>query len=130
MLCKGADSIIEKRLKPNSDLLQRTQGFLDNYAKQGLRTLLIASKEISEGQYMTWSAKYQKAATSINKEKAINEVAEELEVDFDLIGSTAIEDKLQDDVGKTIYDIKQAGVQLWVLTGDKVETAINIGLSC
>ena len=57
-------------------------------------------------------------------------MAEILEVEFDLIGSTAIEDKLQDDVGKTIYDIKKAGVQLWVLTGDKVETAINIGHSC
>jgi len=57
-------------------------------------------------------------------------VAEILEVEFDLIGSTAIEDKLQDEVGKTIYDIKKAGVQLWVLTGDKVETAINIGHSC
>lgn len=57
-------------------------------------------------------------------------MAETLEVEFDLIGSTAIEDKLQDDVGKTIYDIKKAGVQLWVLTGDKVETAINIGHSC
>ena len=57
-------------------------------------------------------------------------MAEELEVDFDLIGSTAIEDKLQEDVGKTIFDIKRAGVQLWVLTGDKVETAINIGTSC
>ena len=65
----------------------------------------------------------------MNKEAAINKVAEELEVDFELIGSTAIEDKLQDEVGKTIYDIKRAGVQLWVLTGDKVETAINIGFS-
>ena len=53
-----------------------------------------------------------------------------LEVNFDLIGSTAIEDKLQEDVGKTIFDIKRAGVQLWVLTGDKIETAINIGYSC
>ena len=47
-----------------------------------------------------------------------------------MVGSTAIEDKLQDDVGKTIYDIKRAGIQLWVLTGDKIETAINIGYSC
>ena len=51
-------------------------------------------------------------------------------MNFELVGSTAIEDKLQEDVGKTIYDIKRAGVQLWVLTGDKVETAINIGHSC
>ena len=130
VICKGADSIIEKRLKPNQAILKKTQGFLDAYAKQGLRTLLIASKEISEQEYDDWSQKYNKASTSINKEKAINEVAEELEVQFDLIGSTAIEDKLQVDVGKTIYDIKKAGVQLWVLTGDKVETAINIGIAC
>ena len=70
------------------------------------------------------------AATSINKEEAINEVAEEIELDFDLIGSTAIEDKLQEDVGQTIYDIKKAGIQVWVLTGDKQETAINIAFSC
>ena len=57
-------------------------------------------------------------------------VAEELEYDFDLIGSTAIEDKLQEDVGNTIFDLKRAGIKLWVLTGDKVETAINIGFSC
>lgn len=68
--------------------------------------------------------------TQVNKEAAINKLAEELEVGFDLIGSTAIEDKLQDEVGKTIYDLKRAGVQVWVLTGDKVETAINIGHSC
>jgi len=57
-------------------------------------------------------------------------VAELIENEFELIGSTAIEDRLQDDVGRTIYDIKKAGVQLWVLTGDKIETAINIGNSC
>ena len=65
---------------------------------------------MSEKEYNAWNKKYQKASTSVNKEAAINKVAEELEVDFDLIGSTAIEDKLQDEVGKTIYDIKRAGV--------------------
>lgn len=68
--------------------------------------------------------------TSINKEKEMNDVAELLEVNFDLIGSTAIEDKLQEDVGRTIHDIKRAGIKVWVLTGDKVETAINIGYAC
>ena len=77
-----------------------------------------------------WAKKYQAARTSINKEKEMNEVAEELEVEFDLIGSTAIEDKLQEDVGRTIHDIKRAGIKVWVLTGDKVETAINIGYAC
>jgi P-type E1-E2 ATPase len=68
--------------------------------------------------------------TSINKEKEMNAVAEELEVEFELVGSTAIEDKLQDEVGRTIHDIKRAGIKVWVLTGDKVETAINIGYAC
>jgi len=58
------------------------------------------------------------------------DVAEELEYDFELVGSTAIEDKLQDEVGDTINDLKRAGIKVWVLTGDKVETAINIGFSC
>ena len=130
VICKGADSIIEKRLKPNQASLDQTQKYLDAYAKEGLRTLLIASKEMREQDYQAWQKKYQVAATSKNKEAEINKVAEELEVEFDLIGSTAIEDKLQDDVGKTISDIKAAGVKLWVLTGDKIETAINIGFSC
>jgi len=130
VICKGADSIVEKRLKAGDKCIKRTQEFLDNYAKSGLRTLLIAQKEISEEEYAAWQHKYQIAATSLNKVAAINKVAEELEVEFELIGSTAIEDKLQDQVGETIRDIKMAGVQLWVLTGDKVETAINIGQSC
>ena len=129
-ICKGADSIIEKRLKPNTKLLKRTQKYLDGYAKLGLRTLLIAEKEVDERFYAGWAKQYQAASVSINKEKEINRVAELIETDFELLGSTAIEDKLQVDVGKTIYDIKRAGVQLWVLTGDKVETAINIGFSC
>jgi len=96
VICKGADSIIEKRLKQGEQNLKRTQEFLDNYAKKGLRTLLIASKEISEEEYSAWQKKYQVAVTSINKAAAINKLAEELEVEFELIGSTAIEDKLQD----------------------------------
>lgn len=67
---------------------------MDGYAKLGLRTLLIASKTVDEEFYQNWAKKYQKAATSINKEKEINKVAELIEKDFILIGSTAIEDKL------------------------------------
>ena len=66
----------------------------------------------------------------MNREKEMEKMADQLEQNFELIGSSAIEDKLQVDVGKTIYDLKRAGIQVWVLTGDKVETAINIGTSC
>ena len=67
---------------------------------------------------------------SVNREEECNRVAELIEQDFKLLGSTAIEDKLQVDVGNTIHDLKRAGIKVWVLTGDKVETAINIGYSC
>ena len=53
-----------------------------------------------------------------------------IENDFDLVGTTAIEDKLQDQVAPTLEFIKAAGIKVWVLTGDKIETAINIGISC
>lgn len=57
-------------------------------------------------------------------------IAEQIEVEFNLVGATAIEDKLQDDLAETINYIKEAGIKMWVLTGDKIETAINIGYSC
>ena len=101
------------------------------YAKEGLRTLLIAEKEVSEDYYQEWNSEFQQALVSLHeREKAIAKVAEKIEGDFDLIGSTAIEDKLQDDVADTISFLKQANIKVWVLTGDKIETAINIGISC
>jgi magnesium-transporting ATPase (P-type) len=55
---------------------------------------------------------------------------EEIEAGLGLLGCTAIEDKLQDGVPKCIADLARAGVKIWVLTGDKEETAINIGFAC
>ena len=60
----------------------------------------------------------------------MNKVSDAFEQDFELIGSSAIEDKLQEEVGKTIYSLRQAEIKVWVLTGDKVETAMNIGMAC
>ena len=95
IVCKGADSIIEKRLRPGQSLLKKTQGFLDEYAKTGLRTLLIAQKEVSEEFYNDWAAKHAAAQTvTVNRDKELDKVAELIENDFELIGSTAIEDKL------------------------------------
>jgi P-type E1-E2 ATPase len=72
-----------------------------------------------------------KASVSLSeREEKMAAVAEQLEHSFDLVGSTAIEDKLQDEVGDTIQFMKDAGIKVWVLTGDKIETAINIGYSC
>jgi magnesium-transporting ATPase (P-type) len=86
---------------------------------------------MSNSDYDAWNAKFQEANLKIlGREEAIDKVAIELEKNFVLVGSTAIEDKLQDGVGDTIQFMKEAGIKVWVLTGDKVETAINIGYSC
>lgn len=66
----------------------------------------------------------------VNRDAKVEEVADRMERGFELLGSTAIEDKLQEDVDKAIFSMKSAGIKVWVLTGDKIETAINIGFSC
>jgi phospholipid-transporting ATPase len=86
---------------------------------------------MTQAEYDEWNAKYTQASLAIiDREKLIDDVALLLENNFQLVGSTAIEDKLQDGVGDTIKFMKDAGIKVWVLTGDKVETAINIGYSC
>mmetsp|Transcript_7016 Transcript_7016/g.9755 ORF Transcript_7016/g.9755 Transcript_7016/m.9755 type:complete len:88 (+) Transcript_7016:2117-2380(+) len=72
VLCKGADSIIEKRLKANQRHLVKTKEFLDVFAQNGLRTLLVASKEISHDYYYEWNEKYLKASTSIHKDREMS----------------------------------------------------------
>ena len=135
-MCKGADSVLLPLLKNTEDpevsaLISQTNEYLDMYAKTGLRTLLIVEKTISDQEYEVWSLKYKNAAESLTeRDKKLEKVAQELEKDFDLVGATAIEDKLQEGVPETIEHIKAAGIKLWVLTGDKIETAINIGYSC
>lgn len=91
----------------------------------------MAQKVVSESDYEEWAKKYKEAICQVNdREKCVDEVAELIENGFTLVGSTAIEDKLQDDVGEVIEYIRMAKIKLWVLTGDKIETAINIGFSC
>lgn len=88
-------------------------------------------REIPEDEYRKWSTIYDKAAATINgRSEALDKAAEMIERDLFLLGATAIEDKLQEGVPDTIYTLQQAGIKIWVLTGDRQETAINIGLSC
>lgn len=88
-------------------------------------------REIPEEEYRKWSAIHNKAAATINgRSEALDKAAEMIERDLFLLGATAIEDKLQEGVPDTIYTLQQAGIKIWVLTGDRQETAINIGLSC
>ena len=108
-----------------------TTGFMDKFAQEGLRTLLIVEKKMSQQDYAAWNEEYQNALSSlVDRDAKVEVCAEILEKDFDLVGSTALEDKLQDGVPDSIEMIRNAGIKLWVLTGDKIETAINIGYAC
>ena len=132
-MTKGADNVIATRLAlGQQNILDATLQYVDEYAQEGLRTLLLAQREVPFEVYKNWSIRYEKAIISLdtNKEILINKLAEEMERDLELVGSTAIEDKLQEEAADVISFIKEAGVKFWVLTGDKVETAINIGYSC
>lgn len=133
LYCKGADSIIYSRLKPGeqAELRKSTANQLEMFAREGLRTLCVAQKEIPEEYYRDWSRQHDAAAEAVeNRDEKLEEVSDAIERDLTLLGGTAIEDRLQDGVPDSIQLLGNAGIKLWVLTGDKVETAINIGFSC
>ncbi|CCE82262.1 Piso0_001979 [Millerozyma farinosa CBS 7064] len=132
LFCKGADSVILERLSSESHVfIDSTLRHLEDFAARGLRTLCIASKIVSEEEYQSWRKSYYVASTSLeNRSEKLDEVAELIENDLFLLGATAIEDKLQDGVPETIHTLQDAGIKIWILTGDRQETAINIGMSC
>lgn len=133
LLCKGADSVIYSRLKPNDQelLCSETALHLEQFANEGLRTLCIAQKELTLEEYQKFNRDHEIASSALtNREEKMEDVADALERDLTLLGGTAIEDRLQDGVPQSIALLGHAGIKLWVLTGDKVETAINIGFSC
>ena len=130
--CKGADTVILERLHKDNAITDVTLQHLEDYATEGLRTLCLAMREIPEHEYREWQQIYDKAATTIggNRAEELDKAAEIIERDLTLLGATAIEDKLQDGVPDTIHTLQTAGIKVWVLTGDRQETAINIGMSC
>lgn len=133
LFCKGADSIIYSRLArgKQQELRRTTAEHLEMFAREGLRTLCVADRVISEKEYQEWSKEHDIAAAALmDRDGKLDQVASQIEQELTLIGGTAIEDRLQAGVPDTISLLADAGIKLWVLTGDKVETAINIGFSC
>lgn len=130
--CKGADTVILERLNDDNPHVEATLRHLEEYASEGLRTLCLAMREIPEDEYQEWYRVYDKAQTTVsgNRAEELDKASELIEHDFYLLGATAIEDRLQDGVPETIHTLQQAGIKVWVLTGDRQETAINIGMSC
>jgi len=134
LFLKGADSAVLALMNKkdmDKELLEETDRNLHRFAQQGLRTLCVATKVLTQEDWQAWDEKYQDAAASLDDRDAqIAHVAEEIERDLDLVGITAIEDKLQDGVPETISTLLDAGIRVWMITGDKRETAINIAVSC
>ena len=130
--CKGADTVILERLGKANPFVEPTLQHLEEYATEGLRTLCLAMREIPEQEFQQWYQIFEKASTTVtgNRAEELDKAAEIIEHDFHLLGATAIEDKLQDGVPDTIHTLQEAGIKVWVLTGDRQETAINIGMSC
>lgn len=133
LLCKGADSIIFDRLSKNGRMYEEeTSKHLNEYGEAGLRTLALAYRKLDESEYSAWNAEFLKAKTTIgpDRESHLEGVSDMIERDLILVGATAVEDKLQKGVPNCIDKLAQAGLKIWVLTGDKMETAINIGFAC
>ncbi|XP_078809658.1 phospholipid-transporting ATPase IA isoform X4 [Oryzias latipes] len=131
LYCKGADSVIYDRLADSSRYKEITLKHLEQFATEGLRTLCFAVADISESSYQHWQELHLRACTSLqNRALKLEESYELIEKNLQLLGATAIEDKLQDKVPETIETLMKADIKIWILTGDKQETAINIGHSC
>ncbi|KAG9309612.1 hypothetical protein JVU11DRAFT_10273 [Chiua virens] len=133
LYCKGADSVIYERLSANVDpaLKEKTTKDMDMFANSGLRTLCIAYRVLTEEQFLMWGRTYDAAtAATENREEEVEKAASSIEQELLLLGATALEDKLQEGVPDAIETLHRAGIKLWILTGDKLQTAIEIGFSC
>ncbi|XP_077901100.1 phospholipid-transporting ATPase FetA [Ictidomys tridecemlineatus] len=132
LFCKGADTIICELLHRSCVALNKvTMEHLDDFASEGLRTLMVAYRELDDKFFQTWRKKHNEACLSVkDREIKLSTVYEEIEKDLMLLGATGIEDKLQDGVPETIITLNKARIKIWVLTGDKQETAVNIAYSC
>ncbi|GCB65294.1 hypothetical protein scyTo_0007683, partial [Scyliorhinus torazame] len=131
LYCKGADNVVFERLAELSEHRVQTLNHLEQFATEGLRTLCFAYTDLELNDYKQWSQIYNKASIALrHRTTKLEECYELIEKNLLLLGATAIEDRLQNGVPETIATLLKAEIKIWVLTGDKQETAINIGYSC
>lgn len=127
LFCKGADSSMLPLCKDNqyTKILQEN---VDTFAKTGLRTLVMAKRKLNKQETYDWMTTFNAASNSItNRSKSLAKCAASVEVDMELLGAVGIEDELQDNVAKSINIVREAGINTWMITGDKPETAMAIG---
>lgn len=129
---KGADtsmfSIIDR--SQNLNMLNATDAHLQTYSSKGLRTLVVGTRELSSSEFEQWQSSYEVASTALlGRVSLLRKVANNVEHHLSILGASGIEDKLQQGVPEAIESLRTAGIKVWVLTGDKQETAISIGYS-
>ena len=136
VFCKGADNIMMARLSTSESVnkaekIKSANSSLTDFSNIGLRTLVIGYRDLSQAEFDEFKTKWDAAEVNLegNREELLDKASDMIETNLTLVGCTAIEDKLQDKVPETIENLLQAGIKMWLLTGDKQETAINIGLS-
>jgi phospholipid-translocating ATPase len=124
---KGADTVMMSIVAANDWLEEETS----NMAREGLRTLVVGRKKLSAQTYQEFSTKHAQASLALhNRDNAVAEVVREyLEHNIELLGVTGVEDKLQKDVKPSLELLRNAGIKIWMLTGDKVETARCVAVS-
>ncbi|KAM4829760.1 putative phospholipid-transporting ATPase IM [Thomomys bottae] len=129
---KGADTVLfEKLHSSNENLPSVTFGHLSEFAGEGLRTLAIAYRDLDDKYFKEWYKMLEDANSATDeRDERLCRLYEEIERDLMLLGATAIEDKLQEGVIETITSLSLANIKVWILTGDKQETAINVGYAC
>lgn len=132
LFVKGADtsmlSIIDK--SSSMDIIRATESHLLSYSSMGLRTLVIGMRELNASEFEQWHFAFESASTALMGRAALlRKVASNIENNVCVLGASAIEDKLQQGVPESIESLRTAGIKVWLLTGDKQETAISIGYS-
>ena len=125
---KGAENVMMKFVK--KEYIGYIKENAENLATKGLRTLVLTQKIISKEDFEAWNREYQDAISSMeNRKEKIAQTVSKLENNMDFLCVTGVEDLLQDDVANTIDNLRNAGMKVWMLTGDKVETATCISIS-
>ncbi|KAL0267650.1 UNVERIFIED_CONTAM: hypothetical protein PYX00_009855 [Menopon gallinae] len=134
LYCKGADSSIIANLAPTESIeaqqnIIRTQQQINSYARQGLRVHVMAKRNLPESYFMEWLNAHKEIELCHDNKDKLTESYCSIETQLTLLGATGIEDRLQEGVPECIGQLMAAGIVVWVLTGDKPETAINIAYS-
>uniref|UniRef100_Q9N0Z4-2 Isoform 2 of Phospholipid-transporting ATPase IF n=1 Tax=Oryctolagus cuniculus TaxID=9986 RepID=Q9N0Z4-2 len=129
LFAKGAESSILPKCIGGE--IEKTRIHVDEFALKGLRTLCVAYRQFTSKEYEVIDRRLFEARTALQqREEKLADVFHYIEKDLILLGATAVEDRLQDKVRETIEALRMAGIKVWVLTGDKHETAVSVSLSC